>query len=415
MNPQEPQSYPRRVLLAVTGLSPQVVTETIYALAVKPMAERAAFVPTEVHIVTTAQGAENARLNLLSDQIGWFSRLCRDYRLPGIVFPVDNIHILPGASARPLEDIRTKADNERCADFITDLVRRFTADSAAALHVSIAGGRKTMGYYIGYALSLYGRVQDRLSHVLVSEPYENNKDFYYPTPYEHAVHVKREGKDVAYDCRNATVDLAEIPFVRLREELPRELIDGRTTFSEAVAEAQRALPPLALVIDPATHTLIAGGESVKLGVAEFVFYWMLAERRRQGQPGAHWSEKAIGAELLTYYRRILKPASGELERAEQTCRKFTKDNFDPRKSHINDDLKRALGKRRARPYLIAVQDRIAGSRYRRSGLALPPDAIKVTSSKPGAKAVATGTASLPTQRARRNASTMSAWRKTQQA
>ena len=31
--PQQPSAYPRRVLLAVIGLSPQIVTETIYALA----------------------------------------------------------------------------------------------------------------------------------------------------------------------------------------------------------------------------------------------------------------------------------------------------------------------------------------------------------------------------------------------
>jgi hypothetical protein len=31
--PKAPHQYPRRVLLAVCGLSPQIVTETIYALA----------------------------------------------------------------------------------------------------------------------------------------------------------------------------------------------------------------------------------------------------------------------------------------------------------------------------------------------------------------------------------------------
>lgn len=32
--PESPESYPRRVLLAVSGVSPQIVTETVYALAV---------------------------------------------------------------------------------------------------------------------------------------------------------------------------------------------------------------------------------------------------------------------------------------------------------------------------------------------------------------------------------------------
>ncbi len=57
---QDPASFPRRILLAVSGLSPQIVTETIYALAAKP--ERN-FVPTEVHLITTREGAQRAALS----------------------------------------------------------------------------------------------------------------------------------------------------------------------------------------------------------------------------------------------------------------------------------------------------------------------------------------------------------------
>lgn len=162
--------YPKRILLAVTGLSPQIVTETLYTLAT---AISAPFIPTEIHLITTVEGAERARLALLSDEPGWFHRLCRDYRLPAIQFNETHIHILEDAAGKPLADIRSPEDNERAANFITEQVRKFTADPESSLHVSIAGGRKTMGYYLGYALSLYGREQDRLSHVLVSEPFES--------------------------------------------------------------------------------------------------------------------------------------------------------------------------------------------------------------------------------------------------
>ena len=63
----DPAAYPRRVLLAVTGLSPQIVTETLWALAVKGSP---AWLPTEIRIVTTQQGAEKARGALLSDDPG---------------------------------------------------------------------------------------------------------------------------------------------------------------------------------------------------------------------------------------------------------------------------------------------------------------------------------------------------------
>ena len=62
----EPERCSRRILLAVTGLSPQVVTETVFALArAKPAA-----VPTEIHVITTAEGAERARLSLLTQDPG---------------------------------------------------------------------------------------------------------------------------------------------------------------------------------------------------------------------------------------------------------------------------------------------------------------------------------------------------------
>ena len=75
-SPAAPASYPRRVLLAVCGLSPQIVTETLYALAADA---HAPFIPTEVHLITTQEGARRADLSLLSADLGWFHRLCSDY------------------------------------------------------------------------------------------------------------------------------------------------------------------------------------------------------------------------------------------------------------------------------------------------------------------------------------------------
>lgn len=45
---------------------------------------------------------------------------------------------------------------------------------------NLAGGRKSMGFYIGYALSLFGRGQDRMSHILVEEAFETHPEFFYP-------------------------------------------------------------------------------------------------------------------------------------------------------------------------------------------------------------------------------------------
>jgi CRISPR-associated protein (TIGR02584 family) len=370
--PDRPESYPRRILLAVTGLSPQIVTETVYALAV---ARQPAWIPTEIQVVTTVRGAENARLNLLSEEPGWFRRLRRDYGLPEITFDTSNIHVMRRADGAMLDDIRDEADNIAVADFITDHLRALTADENASLHVSIAGGRKTMGFYVGYALSLFGRAQDRLSHVLVASPYESLLDFFYPTPDTRVI-CERPGQ--ALDAKNATVSLGDIPFVRLRDGLPKQLLEGSARFSEAVAEAQKALPPLSLTLDPATRRVTAGGEAFALKPAEFAFYLMLAERKNKNMPGAHWSDKALEHEIRRCYARVIKPNSGDFVRFEEHG--VSKDNFNARKAHINKALKRALGERRAAPYLISVLDPFSDPQKRRCrpyGLLVPAEAITV--------------------------------------
>jgi CRISPR-associated protein (TIGR02584 family) len=373
----------QKILVAVTGLSPQIVTETLYALAV---GADSPWIPDEIHLVTTGQGAMQARLNLLSERPGWFHRFCRDYDLHGIRFDEHQIHPIRDAAGNVLEDIRHPVDNDAAADSITELVRALTSDPGAVIHASIAGGRKTMGFYLGYALSLYGRSGDRLSHVLVSSPYEGHPEFFYPTPYESVLQGRKDGKTMTVDARDAKITLADIPFVRLREGLPSSLLDGKVRFSEVVHEAQKALPPVLLDLYPDQCKIVAGGESITLRPAEFALYWLMAQRVMDGREHMHWSDKDIGAELLGYYGRIVNTASGDYDRAKDAYRKgMDKVNFDPTKSRINQVIRQTLGAHRAKPYLIAPLGTIPGSRYKRQGLKVPTTAITITASLPSEK------------------------------
>lgn len=69
-----PHQYPRRILLCVSGTSPQIITETLFALAVETEG-RPAFLPTEIRVLTTSKGAEQARLSLLAEDRDMFGRL----------------------------------------------------------------------------------------------------------------------------------------------------------------------------------------------------------------------------------------------------------------------------------------------------------------------------------------------------
>lgn len=367
MSTQAPLPAHRHVLLAVTGLSPQVVTETIYALA----RHDAARLPHELHVLTTAEGARRARLMLLSEQPGWFHRLCRDWALPPIAFDDEHIHVLCDRDGQPLEDVRDGADNAAAADQIADNVRRLTADDATALHVSLAGGRKTLGFFAGYALSLWGRAQDRLSHVLVSEPFESSWEFFYPTPYERVIAV---GGGVA-DCARAQVTLADIPFVRLRSGLPPALLQGQASFAQAVAAAQGHVGPPRLELHLRAQRIVAHGRPLRLAPADLAFLAWFARRATAGAPplpcpndGA--PEPAYAEAYLAEYRRIVGIA-GDDERTQRRYRHgMSRADFEERKSKLKFALQSALGAAAA-PYLIHD----VGRQPKRYQLALAPHAI----------------------------------------
>lgn len=387
--PEFPESYPRRILLAVTGLSPQIVTETLYALAVT---RKPAWIPTEIQIVTTLRGAENARLNLLSEDPGWFHRLYRDYDLPQIAFGVSDIHIMREPDGKPLEDIRDDADNMAAADFITEHVRALTADEKASLHVSIAGGRKTMGFFLGYALSLFGRPQDRLSHVLVSSPFESHKDFYFPSRVTRVLHTKAH----TLDAKNAKVWLGDIPFVRLRDGLPEALLSGASRFPDSVIAAQRAfaLPTLVVELSDDGAVIQAGDVAVDMAPADATFYLLTARATAEGRL-LRWDDPGLPQAYLGEYVRFAVLASARYEEAEKRLADPLLDDwFEERKSKCNTSLKKALGTAGARPYLIQGFGQRGKTRY---GLALPSDVIHILDAVPG------GPASLWPAAARTNA------------
>ena len=346
-----PQEYPRRILFAVTGLSPQVVTETLYVLS---QVCSPPFMPTEIHLLTTAEGARRARLALLSEDPGWFHRLCRDYDLPPVAFGEQHIHVLCDDDGHELEDIRSPEDNRCAADAITDMVRGFTADPNSTLHVSIAGGRKTMGYYAGYALSLFARPQDRLSHVLVSEPFESSWDFFYPTPYRRVI-TTRDNK--LADTAEAEVSLAEIPFVSLRQGVDESLRVGHATFSEVVASARRALEPPRLRLDLAGQRIEAGGKVIKLPPAQLALLSVFARRAIAGKgplpapnkevPESEWAER-----FLAEYRQIHANEMDDIERTERALAKGMDGKyFSAHLSKLKRKITRVLGIAAA-PYLI---------------------------------------------------------------
>ena len=348
------------VLLAVTGLTPQVITETLYALH-----HQGQIMPEKIHILTTSEGYQRAKLTLIND--GWLKRFYDDYRLPMPDFSEQHIHVLQQANGEALIDIRTQADNQAMADGITEWIRTLTADPNISLHISIAGGRKTMSFYAGYALSLYGRAQDRLSHVLVEADYEAHPQFYYPTPYSNVIY----GNDATrkpLDTLNAEVMIADIPFVRLRHGLDTALLEGKSSFSQSVAKAQQALGSAFLRVDLINRMLIAHEMAVKLSPADLAFYGWLLKRQALGVlaptcPNEGAPEQGYAEEYIEHYH-LINGGFGVTDRTLKALQEgMSKAFFEQRKSRINKVLQKTLAQV-ASSYLIVPVGKRPQTRYR---------------------------------------------------
>jgi CRISPR-associated protein (TIGR02584 family) len=302
-------TQPRRILVCATGLSPQIVTETVFALAV---ASPTPWVPDEIRLITTQRGADNARLTLLSDKPGWFRQLCEDWHLPAIAFDASHIEILKDRHGQVLDDIRDDQDNQCAADGIADLVRRVTEHENTEVHASIAGGRKTMGFFMGYAMSLWGRSQDKLSHVLISAPFESRPEFFYPTPRPHVIPARMPGQD-PLDASTAKVWLGDIPFVRLRNLLPSSLKNQNAGFAQAVSAANRALDQIDLEVDIGLSCVRINQQTIGLPPMQLALLCLLVWHCQQQLAPLPAPLKDVNdPEWKAQARQTLKMAMGEM-------------------------------------------------------------------------------------------------------
>jgi hypothetical protein len=299
--------------------------------------------------------------------------LLKDYPQIGApLFDERHIHVIRGSDGVDLEDIRAPEENAAAADAITALVADLTQDADAALHVSIAGGRKTMGFYLGYAFSLFARPQDQLSHVLVSAPFENHPDFYFPPAKPRRLALSG-GAHI--DTAEAEITLAEIPVVRLRHGLPEALQNGKARFNEAVAAIQKSLMPPHLEIDLIQHKAHCG--ETEFGLPPILLAWFAwwAVQAKNKTPLKSWRE--FGTEIKGYlalYEQIVGLDSSYLEGTIKRLQNDTdaKTFFEENNAKLARALRKALGAFEARPYQL-IREGARG--HIRRGLELPPEAI----------------------------------------
>ena len=340
----------KNILFLVTGMTPQIITETVWALACDPK-NNEKWIPDEVHILSTQDGLTQIKSRLFAD--GIFNQFQIDYpQLSNIQFSDQELHVITNSENKPLTDLKTPDDNEDAANEISEKIREFTSDDQVTLHVSIAGGRKTMGFYAGYALSLYGRAQDRMSHVLVEEKFESARNFFYPTLESYFV-TDRFGKE--WDAKDAQVWLAQIPFVRLKDAVKdKHQLKGHDTFSDVVHKINESFNNVKLVIDLASQSITVNKKFYisDLAPREFAMLHWFADIRKKGYEGIiaprvnASSTKKISEDERLYLEKLkqeFKPYYEAFKNTDEIIFDVDSKFFEGVRSHLKTSLEINLG------------------------------------------------------------------------
>lgn len=206
---------PKNILVSVLGSTPQILTETLWYLKKKKGVDI-----DEVFVITTGFGKKLICEGDIKKGIppllnGLFEKFCNEIGLK-TRFVERNIKVIKDKDGNELDDIRNDSQNESAANFITNEIRKLANRPEVVIHCSVAGGRKTMSVYAALAMTLVGRKQDKLYHVLVSPPeVEGNPKFFYKPEIPVEIELSN-GRKISTD--EIEITLAEIPFLRLGEK-----------------------------------------------------------------------------------------------------------------------------------------------------------------------------------------------------
>lgn len=327
------------VLLCTLGRSYAVVTETLWAM-MNPGDMRYRIVCGTVVALTTAEHDDEIASSLWDDDLmaalgraredgtvedGWTflaaqRRLLHD-RIVELYEEADEeaptISYLPvrDENGAIIPDVSDQDQNRLFADEVMRQVLRQVrrgatngADAEAAdgpdiealenleenpdvtLHVSLAGGRKSMSSYAHTALMFFGRPRDQLSHVLVKPTVLEALPTKFWWPGKHGA-----GARTVVPKDQAVVKLIDVPFIPMRLTVPKGVKIADLKYREFVElgkliEEDRVAhdgpPPVAF--DANTFSVVCGTIEITLSPAKFITLALFAVARKAG-----WQTDAV--------------------------------------------------------------------------------------------------------------------------
>jgi CRISPR-associated protein Csx14 len=371
----------KNILLAVAGLSPQIITETLYALNQMNRPVHA------IHIITTRQGKDRLLSQLLDGGRGPYYRYLEEYGVPeaGIDFGPGNIHVVRNADGVEIEDITDESDNARVLARCMELAFHHTRDPDTAVFFSIAGGRKTMGACLTLAAQMYGRPQDRLYHVLIASEFESCRGFFFPPKKPQTIALRNaEGEPYFKNTRYAKVNLIHMPFFSIRAQLSPDVLDqprDPATLMQSLIREDRARLVVNLIDGKVTYRRMEL-DMMANRLALYAFFALVKkacpapDRQCRSCDRCFLSFDEIGRrqpEITRLYKQLCGTRPIE-EMSTSGILGLEQPNFNSLKSHINKDLLNAFGPMSLEKLEIASVGKRPNTRF---GIRLEREAIEV--------------------------------------
>jgi len=340
----------KNILLAVVGLNPQIITETLFALHQQQRRVDA------IHIITTRLGKEQMNAHLLTPVKGKYYQYLNEYGINSgsIDFGHHNIHTIKNENGLETDEIWSEEHNEQLLKKCLELTFQFTANPETTVFFSIAGGRKTMSSCLTLAAQLYGRPQDRIYHVLLTSEFESNRDFFYPPKKSVPITLRDEkGQPFLKETRYASINLIPVPFVSIRDRISSDLLnkpmDPASLMLSLVKEEEYRL-----VVDLEACKLLYKNMEMDMMPARMALYAFFAFQKRQCSKEIKSCQGCYECylhlqkiyecqdEITDIYRKIsiFKELS---EMSDSGILGLTAENFQSYKAKIRKDLEKGFG------------------------------------------------------------------------
>ena len=261
-----------------------MLTETVWALA----HQKDPVVPDEIFVITTKKGKADLKSALLSGKTNVWEQLKSALRkekvaIDGKLVFTEHLVKVMLANGEEMEDLRTGDENLLAADCMLRELRKYTEEPGTTVLCSIAGGRKTMSALLFSCMSLLGREQDKVYHVLIPPEYECGMDppFFFPqkgVSHQPLFRGKLAGKKVP--SSKIAIELFEVPFVRIRGWFQEKFKTPAPSYKTLVSRMQTIAPPAVaypeIEIDAWDKGVTVNGAPVSLSNPCFAMLVLLA-------------------------------------------------------------------------------------------------------------------------------------------